>query len=90
MANTFFDPGGQRAARVNDLLPALPPAMIGSMISKVLACTDSGKGVSSNWPAYSPVHRALDLCCGTGDLALGLAQRGAEVVGLDFSQPMLE
>jgi demethylmenaquinone methyltransferase/2-methoxy-6-polyprenyl-1,4-benzoquinol methylase len=36
---------------------------------------------------------ALDLCCGTGDLALHLAAMsgsGLEVVGLDFSGPMLE
>ena len=35
-------------------------------------------------------QRALDLCCGTGDLALALAQRGAETTGLDFSPQMLE
>jgi demethylmenaquinone methyltransferase / 2-methoxy-6-polyprenyl-1,4-benzoquinol methylase len=37
--------------------------------------------------------RALDVCCGTGDLALALAPRvGREgtVVGCDFSEPMLE
>jgi demethylmenaquinone methyltransferase/2-methoxy-6-polyprenyl-1,4-benzoquinol methylase len=33
--------------------------------------------------------RALDLCCGTGDIAFALAQRGAEVIGLDFSREML-
>ncbi len=37
---------------------------------------------------------ALDVCCGTGDLALELARRvapgGGRVVGLDFSAPMLE
>ena len=40
-----------------------------------------------------PGARALDVCCGTGDLALALAQAvgtGGEVVGLDFSEPMLE
>jgi demethylmenaquinone methyltransferase/2-methoxy-6-polyprenyl-1,4-benzoquinol methylase len=37
--------------------------------------------------------RVLDLCCGTGDLALHLARRTSEdtrVVALDFSRPMLE
>jgi demethylmenaquinone methyltransferase/2-methoxy-6-polyprenyl-1,4-benzoquinol methylase len=36
--------------------------------------------------------RVLDLCCGTGDLAVQLARQsdlGAEVVGLDFSPTML-
>jgi demethylmenaquinone methyltransferase/2-methoxy-6-polyprenyl-1,4-benzoquinol methylase len=40
-----------------------------------------------------PGDSALDVCCGTGDLALELARRvmpGGRVVGLDFSVPMLE
>jgi demethylmenaquinone methyltransferase / 2-methoxy-6-polyprenyl-1,4-benzoquinol methylase len=34
--------------------------------------------------------RTLDACCGTGDLAIGAHRAGAEVVGLDFSERMLE
>lgn len=35
--------------------------------------------------------RVLDACCGTGDLALAARKAGAgEVVGLDFSEQMLE
>lgn len=37
--------------------------------------------------------RVLDLCCGTGDLALnmaGMAGGAMEITGLDYSQPMLE
>jgi demethylmenaquinone methyltransferase/2-methoxy-6-polyprenyl-1,4-benzoquinol methylase len=37
-----------------------------------------------------PGMHALDVCCGTGDLALTLAHQGAEVIGLDFSEKMLE
>jgi demethylmenaquinone methyltransferase/2-methoxy-6-polyprenyl-1,4-benzoquinol methylase len=40
-----------------------------------------------------PRERALDVCCGTGDLALALAHRvgpQGEVVACDFSEPMLE
>lgn len=37
-----------------------------------------------------PGNRVLDLCCGTGDVALALARTGATVVGLDFSAPMLK
>lgn len=43
--------------------------------------------------AVSPGERALDVACGTGDLALELADRVApdgEVVGVDFSERMLE
>jgi len=34
--------------------------------------------------------RAIDLCCGTGDLSLLLHQKGAKVISLDFSINMLK
>jgi demethylmenaquinone methyltransferase/2-methoxy-6-polyprenyl-1,4-benzoquinol methylase len=40
-----------------------------------------------------PGDSALDVCCGTGDLALELAKRvtpDGHVVGCDFSEPMLD
>jgi demethylmenaquinone methyltransferase/2-methoxy-6-polyprenyl-1,4-benzoquinol methylase len=38
----------------------------------------------------APGARVLDLCCGTGDLLLALeAERGAPLLGADFSHPML-
>jgi demethylmenaquinone methyltransferase / 2-methoxy-6-polyprenyl-1,4-benzoquinol methylase len=40
-----------------------------------------------------PGDAALDVCCGTGDLALELAGRvapGGAVIGCDFSEPMLD
>jgi demethylmenaquinone methyltransferase/2-methoxy-6-polyprenyl-1,4-benzoquinol methylase len=37
-----------------------------------------------------PGDRVLDACCGTGDLALEAERRGGRVVGLDFSERMLE
>jgi demethylmenaquinone methyltransferase/2-methoxy-6-polyprenyl-1,4-benzoquinol methylase len=36
-----------------------------------------------------PGSRALDVATGTGDLAIALAARGADVVGSDFSEGML-
>jgi demethylmenaquinone methyltransferase/2-methoxy-6-polyprenyl-1,4-benzoquinol methylase len=36
-----------------------------------------------------PGDRALDVATGTGDLAIELARRGADVVGSDFSEGML-
>ncbi|MDX6397460.1 MAG: demethylmenaquinone methyltransferase / 2-methoxy-6-polyprenyl,4-benzoquinol methylase [Gaiellaceae bacterium] len=38
----------------------------------------------------SPGDRVLDACCGTGDLAVAARAAGAAVVGLDFSEQMLE
>ena len=37
-----------------------------------------------------PGSRALDVATGTGDLAIEVSARGAQVVGLDFSERMLE
>jgi demethylmenaquinone methyltransferase / 2-methoxy-6-polyprenyl-1,4-benzoquinol methylase len=37
-----------------------------------------------------PGDRVLDACCGTGDLAVEAERRGGRVVGLDFSERMLE
>jgi demethylmenaquinone methyltransferase / 2-methoxy-6-polyprenyl-1,4-benzoquinol methylase len=37
-----------------------------------------------------PGSRALDVATGTGDLALELSRRGAEVIGMDFAPAMLE
>ena len=37
-----------------------------------------------------PGDRVLDACCGTGDLALEAERRGGRVVGLDFSERMLD
>jgi demethylmenaquinone methyltransferase / 2-methoxy-6-polyprenyl-1,4-benzoquinol methylase len=48
------------------------------------------RGRAADLARVGPGTRALDVATGTGDLAIELARRGAEVVGLDFSEPMLE
>lgn len=40
--------------------------------------------------AAAPGTRALDLACGTGDIAFALAARGAQVAGLDITYRMLQ
>ncbi len=41
--------------------------------------------------AVRPGERVLDACCGTGDLAVAARKAGAgEVIGVDFSERMLE
>ena len=90
MANTFFDTGDQRAARVHDLFSRIAPRydLINDLQSFGLHRYWKRRVVRLARP--QPGQRALDLCCGTGDLALAIAQRGAQVAGLDFSEQMLE
>ncbi len=47
--------------------------------------------MQSFWEEHNaPVHKVLDLCCGTGLLLRDLTQRGYTVTGLDRSAAMLE
>jgi demethylmenaquinone methyltransferase/2-methoxy-6-polyprenyl-1,4-benzoquinol methylase len=51
------------------------------------------KQMTVKWSGAKPGDRALDLCCGSGDLALRLAAAvgpGGQVVGADFSAQMLD
>ncbi|HEX3856404.1 MAG TPA: class I SAM-dependent methyltransferase [Verrucomicrobiae bacterium] len=90
MSNAFYDAGEQRAAKVNDLFATI--ARRYDLINDLQSF-----GLHRLWKrrvvklaAVQPGNRALDLCCGTGDLALAFAQHGAETTGLDFSEKMLE
>lgn len=89
MSNKYYQPGERRAEKVNDLFAAIAPRY--DLINDLQSF-----GLHRIWKrrlirlaGVAPGMRALDLCCGTGDVAFALAGRGAESVGLDFSEPML-
>src|SRR5260370_39724559 len=89
MANRCFEPGEQRAARVNELFTGIATRY--DLLNDLQSL-----GLHRRWrrrlialAGAKPGLRALDLCCGTGDLAFALARRGADVAGLDFSRAML-
>jgi demethylmenaquinone methyltransferase/2-methoxy-6-polyprenyl-1,4-benzoquinol methylase len=89
MANEFYDPGEQRAAKVNALF-----ARIAHRYDLINDLQSFGlhrywKNVLVRLSGAAPEGRALDVCCGTGDIAARLARTGAEVTGLDFSHEML-
>lgn len=90
MANRFYSPDEQRAARVNDLFGRIAPRydLINDLQSFGLHRLWKRRVV--HMAAIQPSEKALDLCCGTGDIAFGLTQAGAKVVGLDFTQAMLD
>jgi demethylmenaquinone methyltransferase/2-methoxy-6-polyprenyl-1,4-benzoquinol methylase len=89
MANEFYSPGEQRAVKVGELFATVASRY--DLINDVQSL-----GFHRIWKRQLlrlakalPGERALDLCCGTGDIAFALAKNGAEVVGLDFSEAML-
>src|SRR5258707_14236245 len=90
MAKTYYQPGEQRAARVNQLFTRIAARydLINDLQSFGLHRHWKKRVVSEAGPRNG--DKALDVCCGTGDIALGLARKGAEVTGLDFSEKMLE
>jgi demethylmenaquinone methyltransferase/2-methoxy-6-polyprenyl-1,4-benzoquinol methylase len=88
--NPFFEPGTQRAAKVQALFARVAPRY--DLLNDLMSF-----GLHRRWKqrlvhmaAPLPAQRGLDVCCGTGDIALAFGRLGMEMVGLDFSQPMLE
>jgi demethylmenaquinone methyltransferase / 2-methoxy-6-polyprenyl-1,4-benzoquinol methylase len=79
----------------------LPPDAVRTMFDRIAPVYDlmnrvMTAGLDGRWrrmTAEAVVRRedrVLDACCGTGDLALADERAGGRVVGLDFSQRMLE
>lgn len=90
MPGTYYQPGTERAKKVNELFSAIAHRYdrINDLQSfgmhhrwkrRLVGLAGVGRG-----------NRALDVCCGTGDIAELLAGTGAEVIGLDFTDEMLE
>jgi demethylmenaquinone methyltransferase/2-methoxy-6-polyprenyl-1,4-benzoquinol methylase len=90
MASSFYVPGNQRSARVEDLFATIAARydFINDLQSLGLHRLWKRKLIQLAQPNRS--MRALDLCCGTGDVAFQLANAGAQTVGADFSLPMLK
>jgi ubiquinone/menaquinone biosynthesis methyltransferase len=90
MANRFYVEGEQRGAKVNDLFARVAPRydLINDLQS--FGLHRAWKRRLLRMAAVRPWERALDLCCGTGDIAFALAQAGAAVTAVDFSEAMLQ
>jgi demethylmenaquinone methyltransferase/2-methoxy-6-polyprenyl-1,4-benzoquinol methylase len=79
----------------------LPPEGVRRMFDRIAPVYDAMNrlmtaGLDRRWrretaaAVVRPGDRVLDVCCGTGDLALAAAEVGGKVTGLDFSEAMLE
>jgi demethylmenaquinone methyltransferase/2-methoxy-6-polyprenyl-1,4-benzoquinol methylase len=89
MSNPFYAPGERRAEQVRALFTTI--ARRYDLINDLQSF-----GLHRRWKRrlvaranVKPGDRALDVCCGTGDLAFALAAAGADTIGLDFTEPML-
>jgi demethylmenaquinone methyltransferase/2-methoxy-6-polyprenyl-1,4-benzoquinol methylase len=89
MTNRFYQPGERRADGVRDLFGAIATRYDRINDVQSLGLHRVWKRRLVRLAGLRPGNRALDLCCGTGDIAFSLARRGAEVIGLDFSAAML-
>jgi demethylmenaquinone methyltransferase/2-methoxy-6-polyprenyl-1,4-benzoquinol methylase len=89
VGNKFYTPGEERARKVHELFSAIAHRY--DLINDLQSF-----GLHRYWKqrmlrlaGLKPGVRALDICCGTGDIALAMADRGADTIGLDFSDRML-
>jgi demethylmenaquinone methyltransferase / 2-methoxy-6-polyprenyl-1,4-benzoquinol methylase len=90
MPDSFYAADETRARRVNDLFATIAPRY--DLINDLQSF-----GLHRAWKRrlielaeVRPGCDALDVCCGTGDVAFALADAGSKVTGADFSAPMLE
>ena len=90
MAQSYLAKGEKRAEKVRELFDAIAPRydLINDLQSFWLH--RHWKHYLAQLAGLNPGQCALDLCCGTGDIALALAEKGAQVTAMDFSEQMLK
>lgn len=89
MGSTYYKEGDTRADRVQDLFADIAPRydLINDLQS--FGLHRAWKRKLARLAGLKPGASALDVCCGTGDIAFALSSCGASVTGVDFSNPML-
>jgi len=97
MQSKFYRQDGQRAEKVRELFATIARRydLLNDIMSagmhrrwkrRLVELAKDGRG---DGDAPTTNMKVLDLCCGTGDIALKFARRGACVVGVDFTEDML-
>jgi len=90
VSNAYYAPGDQRAAKVNALFARIARRYDFLNDLQSFGLHRLWKRRVVRLAQIKSGDRALDLCCGTGDISFALARGGAATTGLDFSQQMLE
>ncbi len=90
MGNKYYEAGVERAHRVNILFEKIARHydLVNDLQS--LGMHRLWKRTMVRQCGISQGTKALDVCCGTGDITLRMAKLGADSVGLDFSPAMLD
>ena len=90
MSNAYYQPGSERGSKVNHLFASIAPRY--DRINDLQSF-----GMHHRWKdrlvalaLLRSGDRALDVCCGTGDITERLAATGATATGLDFTVEMLD
>ena len=88
--NNYYQPGTERATKVNQLFAAIAPRYDRINDLQSFGMHHRWKDRLVKLAGLKPGDHALDVCCGTGDIAERLAATGASTTGLDFTEEMLE
>ena len=88
--NSYYQPGAGRSAQVDNLFGKIAPRYDFINDLQSLGLHRRWKQKLIELTNVSAGQSALDVCAGTGDLAIGLARRGAKVIALDANEKMLE
>jgi demethylmenaquinone methyltransferase/2-methoxy-6-polyprenyl-1,4-benzoquinol methylase len=89
VSNEFYAPGELRARKVNDLFARIARRYDFLNDLQSFGLHRLWKRRVVKLAQIKSGNHAIDLCCGTGDIAFALAKNGAETIGLDFSAEML-
>src|SRR5215213_4110025 len=89
MPDRYYQPGAERSTRVRALFDRIAARydLINDLQS--FGLHRFWKRRMLNLAAVRNGEAALDVCCGTGDLAEALQKAGARTIGCDFSRAML-
>jgi len=90
MSSAYYLPGPQRSERVRQLFGRIASRY--DLINDIqsLGLHRLWKRKLINYARVSSADCALDVCCGTGDIALQLSRRARSVTACDFAPEMLE
>ena len=87
MKSKFYQADEHRAEKVRELFATI--ARCYDVLNDIMSAGQHRRWKRRLVELAGESRDVLDLCCGTGDIAMGFARRGARVTGVDFTEEML-